>query len=99
MTSHSTKRPSPTASTAYTIVLEPAEGDDGIWTADVAALGLVTEGHGSEGARDAAREAIEGFIEVASRTGRPIPPGDVVIAPHVAWSAAPPLRRERPHRK
>jgi predicted RNase H-like HicB family nuclease len=97
MTSHLRKPPS-TASTAYSIILEPAEGDDGIWTAEVPALGLVTEGLGSVGARDAARDAIEGFIEVASRTGRPIPPGDIVIAPHVAWSAAPPVRRERPRR-
>jgi predicted RNase H-like HicB family nuclease len=99
MTSHSRKRPAQAASTAYSIVLEPAEGDDGIWTAEVPALGLVTEGLGSDGARAAAREAIEGFIEVASRTGRAIPPGDVVIAPRVVWSAAPPVRRERPHRK
>jgi predicted RNase H-like HicB family nuclease len=99
MTSHSRERPSQAASTAYSIVLEPAEGDEGIWTAEVPALGLVTEGLGPDGARDAARDAIEGFIEVATRTGRPVPPGDVVIAPHVAWSAAPPVRRERPHRK
>jgi len=94
MTSHSTRRTAQVSS-AYSIVLEPTEGNDGIWTAEIPALGLVTEGPGSDGARKAARDAIEGYIEVAARTGRPIPPGDVSIAPHVAWSAAPPRRPGR----
>jgi predicted RNase H-like HicB family nuclease len=85
--------------TAYSIVLEPSADNDGVWTAEVPAFGIVTEGEGSAAARQAALDAIRGYVEVASRVGKPIPAGDLIDMPSVAWSAAPPTARERARRK
>ena len=84
---------------AYSIVLEPAPGDDGVWTAEVPAFRIVTEGHGSDGARKAALDAIRGYVDVASRLRKAIPDGDLIDIPGIAWSAAPPARPPRVRRK
>ena len=63
------------------------------------AFGIVTEGDGSAGARKAALDAIRGYVEVARRLGKPIPEGDLIDLPGVAWSAAPPTVAERARRK
>ena len=65
---------------AYTVVLERPEDDDGIWTAEVPAFGIVTEGRGRGAARLAARKAIIGYIEVAQSLGREVPGGDLLEA-------------------
>jgi hypothetical protein len=44
-------------------------------------------------------DAIRGYVEVASRLGKPIPDGDLIDIPGIAWSAAPPILPKRPHRK
>jgi len=88
-----------TRASAYSIVLEPSADDDGVWTAEVPAFGIVTEGDGSDGARKAALDAIRGYVEVASRLGKPIPDGDLIDIPGVAWSAAPPIAPERARRE
>jgi predicted RNase H-like HicB family nuclease len=93
-----TKRGPRTAASAYAIIIEPAEGADGTWTAEVPAFGLVTQGLGPNGARKAALDAIEGYVDAATRTGEPIPPGDIITTRPVAWSASPSVRRERPRR-
>ena len=93
MKAKTAQHPNPT--TAYTIVLEPSRDGDDVWTAEIPAFGIVTEGHGSDGARKAALDAIEGYIEVATRLGKPIPSGDILTTPRVAWSAAPPAQSRR----
>lgn len=84
---------------AYSIVLEPSADGDGTWTAEVPAFGIVTEGHGSTGARKAALDAIRGYVEVATRLGKPVPDGDLIDIPGVAWSAAPPILPRKTRRK
>lgn len=84
---------------AYSIVLEPSADADGLWTAEVPAFGIVTEGDGSDGARKAALDAIRGYVEVANRLGKPIPDGDLIDVPGIAWSAAPPIAAQRARRK
>jgi predicted RNase H-like HicB family nuclease len=59
----------------YDVNLEPDE--DGIWTAEVPALGIVTEGRGEAAARRAADRAIVGYLEGLERHGLAIPPSDV----------------------
>lgn len=89
----------PSRSSAYSIVLEPAADADGVWTAEVPAFGIATEGDGSDGARKAALDAIRGYVEVARRLGKPIPAGDLIDIPGIAWSAAPPTPPETTRRK
>lgn len=84
---------------AYSIVLEPSADSDGVWTAEVPAFGIITEGDGSDGARKAALDAIRGYVEVARRLRKPIPDGDLIDIPGIAWSAAPPIVPERTRRK
>jgi predicted RNase H-like HicB family nuclease len=59
----------------YHVKLEPDEG--GIWTAEVPALGIVTEGRGEAGARRAADRAVAGYLKGLERHGLPVPPSDV----------------------
>lgn len=59
----------------YKVNLEPDE--DGIWTAEVPALGIVTEGRGEAGACRAADRAIAGYLEGLERHGLAVPPLDV----------------------
>jgi predicted RNase H-like HicB family nuclease len=100
MNAISRKRTAPsTRASAYSIVLEPSADDDGIWTAEVPAFSIVTEGDGSDGARKAALDAIRGYVEVANQLGKPIPGGDLIDLPGVAWSAAPPVASKRARRK
>lgn len=84
---------------AYSIVLEPSGDDDGVWTAEVPAFGTVTEGQGPAGARQAALEAMRGYVDVARRLGKPVPDGDLIDLPGIAWSAAPPVAPKTAHRK
>ena len=100
MNSISKDRTAPSSrASAYSIVLEPAPDGDGVWTAEVPAFDIVTEGDGSDGARKAALDAIRGYVEVARRLGKPIPDGDLIDIPGIAWSAAPPIAPERTRRK
>jgi predicted RNase H-like HicB family nuclease len=100
MNAISRNRTIPSARTsAYSIVLEPSGDDDGVWTAEVPAFGIVTEGDGSDGARRAALGAIRGYVEVARSLGKPIPEGDLVDIPGIVWSAAPPSLPKAPRRK
>lgn len=84
---------------AYSIVLEPSGDDDEVWTAEVPAFGIVTEGQGSAGARQAALHAMRGYIEIARRLGKPLPDGDLIDVPGIAWSAAPPAAPQRTRRR
>lgn len=59
----------------YYVKVEPDTG--GIWTAEVPALGIVTEGRGERGARSAAQRAIEGYVRGAEMHGLELPPSDV----------------------
>jgi len=59
----------------YQVKLEPDTG--GIWTAEVPALGIVTEGRGQTGARRAADSAVKGYIRSAEMHGLTLPPSDV----------------------
>jgi len=62
---------------AYHVILENAGG--GVWTAEIPAFGVVTEGRGKAGARAMAADAIAGYIMCAKRRGFPIPETDAVI--------------------
>lgn len=61
----------------YNVILEPDE--DGMWTAEIPALGIVTEGRGEARAREAAARAVEGYITGAQRHGLRIPESDVTV--------------------
>jgi len=61
----------------YYINLEPDSG--GIWTAEIPALGIVTEGRGQAGARKAAERAIAGYVRGALQRGFPLPESDVIV--------------------
>ena len=61
----------------YNVILE--REPDGIWTAEVPALGIVTEGRGESGARKAADRAIQGYIIGAQRHGLTLPDSDSTI--------------------
>ena len=66
------------ASRTYTVYFVPEE-EGGGYTADIPALGVVTEGETLEEARDMAKDAIEGWIEAARELGKTIP-DDVTTA-------------------
>lgn len=74
----------------YTIVLVP-DLEDGGYTVLVPALpGCITEGDTVEEAIAMAKEAIEGWIQVAKEQGEPIPesdPGSTVITTTVDVAA------------
>ena len=79
-------------------LLEPSADDDGVWIAELPAFGIVTEGRGSDGARKAGLDAIRGYVEVASRLGKPVPDGDLIDIPgsrrrSAAHSAGQPRRK------
>lgn len=60
----------------YTVFFIPDE--TGGYTAHIPALGIVTEGENFREAKDMAKDAIEGWIEVAQEIGKPVP-DDVAI--------------------
>ncbi len=63
---------------SYTVLFEPAE--EGGYTVVVPALpGVVTEGDTLQEAREMAKEAILGYLEVLKKHGKPIP-DDVDLA-------------------
>jgi predicted RNase H-like HicB family nuclease len=47
--------------------------ETGGYTAHIPALGIVTEGESLKEVREMARDAIEGWVEVAHEIGKPIP--------------------------
>ena len=63
--------------TAYRVILEPAEDGDGIWIAEIRALGIVTEGRGLSGAERAAANAVRGYRATAQRHAIALPAGDL----------------------
>ena len=69
-----------TATSAYRVVLEPHR--DGIWTAEIPAMRIVTEGRGKNGALRAASKAIAGFIKVARKRKITVPPPDALAIPN-----------------
>jgi predicted RNase H-like HicB family nuclease len=64
---------------AYKVILEPSEDGDGIWTAEIPALGIVTEGRGRAGAEGAAENAVRGYRATAERHGKAVPAGDLQV--------------------
>jgi predicted RNase H-like HicB family nuclease len=59
----------------YTVILEPTNGPDnpGWYYAHIPTLDLTTHGFGLEGAMDAARDLVTGWIAELKRTGKEIP--------------------------
>ncbi len=64
---------------AYHVVIEPSGLGDGVFTAEIPALAIMTEGVGRGAALRAARRAILGYIRVARDYGHTVPPPDSVI--------------------
>jgi predicted RNase H-like HicB family nuclease len=63
----------------FVVVLE-GDPHDGVWIAHVPALNhLSTYGETREEALAHTREAILGYLEAASKTGLPVPSGDVQL--------------------
>jgi len=59
---------------AYTILIHPADPDEGGFWVEVPALpGCVTQGETVEECVERAREAIEGHLEALTKAGQPIP--------------------------
>jgi hypothetical protein len=65
---------------AYEVLLEPSEDGDRVWTAEIPALGIVTEGRGRVGAERAAASAVRGYRATAKRHGKAVPAGDLQVA-------------------
>ena len=74
------------------MVIEPSGLNDGVYTAAVPTLQIVTEGVGEAAARRAAQRAIVGFVRVAERHGKPIPAADSIVVE----TTAPIARRGKP---
>jgi len=68
-----------TKTLAYHVIIEPSGLDDGVYTATIPALEIVTDAVGPGAARRAARRAIAGWIEVARSHRHPIPPPDSIV--------------------
>jgi predicted RNase H-like HicB family nuclease len=65
---------------AYRVILE--DQLDGVWTAEIPAFGICTEGNGERDALRMARKAIDGYLWGTLHRGFPIPPFDAIaIAP------------------
>ncbi len=64
---------------AYHVIVEPSGEGDGVFTATVPALEIVTDAIGPGAARRAAGRAIKAYIHVATKYGHPIPASDSVI--------------------
>jgi predicted RNase H-like HicB family nuclease len=79
---------------AYRVILEAEP--DGVWTAEIPALGICTEGKGAPGALRMAKDAIDGYLWVNAHHGFSIPPFDAVaVAPSVR---KPKKQRRKPAR-
>ncbi len=81
---------------AYRVILEPSEDGDRIWTAEIPALGIVTEGRGRAGAERAAINAVRGYRTTAERNGKDVPAADlqVTIMPGTGWRSRTALNAE-----
>lgn len=75
-----------TRGTRYRVRVEPSGENDGMWTAEVRALRLVTEGRGPNRARHAAINAVAGQRKVAKAHGFTLPDGDIQVAYRVGRS-------------
>lgn len=69
----------------FTVIFTPAEEGGYVVTCPVLP-GLVTEGDTLEEARQMAREAVEGYLEVLIKDGRPIPQDNLFRAEQIGVS-------------
>jgi predicted RNase H-like HicB family nuclease len=61
---------------AYRVILEHER--DGVWTAEIPAFGICTEGKGARGALRMARNAIDGYLWGSAHRGFPVPSFDAI---------------------